>query len=218
MKICPKCKRTYSDTSLNYCLDDGLRLSYVDDDFETISQNRGNGSIKFLIPIAGLGLLIILAGMTLGLYSFSDEIVALFGTKPGPTPNSPGSPFVSTQQKDKAEILEMLKTVRKAWAKDDLSELDDLMAEEYIEENSDGQRTNKRQILTPLPVGERTYLEHNNIKVKINGDEATATGKGISKVKLAGFETTIRFSFKTDFEKRKGRWLATYSYINILRN
>ena len=29
VKICPTCKRTYSDISLNFCLDDGVRLSNV---------------------------------------------------------------------------------------------------------------------------------------------------------------------------------------------
>src|SRR5688572_20549952 len=35
MKQCPECKRTYGDETLNFCLDDGSRLSSSSEDFPT---------------------------------------------------------------------------------------------------------------------------------------------------------------------------------------
>lgn len=47
IKTCPSCKRTYADDSLNYCLDDGARLSYSSDIHFSIDQDD-NASTKIL--------------------------------------------------------------------------------------------------------------------------------------------------------------------------
>jgi hypothetical protein len=38
MKHCPQCKRTYADASLNFCLDDGSKLTFFDTEAETLKN------------------------------------------------------------------------------------------------------------------------------------------------------------------------------------
>lgn len=53
MKICPSCRRTYSDDSLNFCLDDGSVLTFTSSDpQETLVMNapRPSASVSPTIP------------------------------------------------------------------------------------------------------------------------------------------------------------------------
>jgi len=36
MKHCPQCKKTYDDSSLNFCLEDGSKLTFFDTEAETL--------------------------------------------------------------------------------------------------------------------------------------------------------------------------------------
>jgi hypothetical protein len=53
MKICPTCRKTYSDDGLNFCLDDGsvLTLAVADNPPETVMMNQA----RFTDPNPGMG-------------------------------------------------------------------------------------------------------------------------------------------------------------------
>lgn len=230
MKKCPKCKRTYPDEKLNFCLDDGTTLILESDDFETevltpqktevltrqkteVPTPQKRKLWKIVVPLVALAVLFVFALIAaVGIFQFRNEIASLFNSEPKVTKPTPE---ISTELTDEQQILNLFKTLRKAYVEDDYDELDKIMADEYVEVNSFGQRLTKKQILSPVQVGEKISLEHSDLEVNVNGKRATVTGKGIQRGKFSGVEVSVRFTFKTNLKKQDGRWQATYSDIKI---
>lgn len=50
MKQCPKCKTTYTDDSLQFCLSDGANLIFAPEAAETVQMSYGNQPMQINIP------------------------------------------------------------------------------------------------------------------------------------------------------------------------
>ena len=50
MKLCPKCKTTYSDDTLRFCLSDGTSLISMPAAEETIEMTGATNPMRFNVP------------------------------------------------------------------------------------------------------------------------------------------------------------------------
>lgn len=222
MKRCPKCNRTYPDAGLNFCLEDGTALinarptSAPTAAFAFAAPPKKKNRLKFLIPLTlgSLLLLVLGSGLAIGFYHLKDYAGSFFDAERPPAARD-GSDILPEITDDRA-ILKVLDTAARALVEKDYDRLDEILADEYIEENSFGQKFTKKDVLTPIAIGKRTSLKYSGIEIKFGDDrEATATGQGVSTAEVGGIELTYRFTFKTDFEKRGGRWQAVYTYVEM---
>ncbi len=226
MKRCPICSRVYADESFRFCLDDGAGLITADnrktESFEVPTQvvERPAPPKKFrwaaFSLVVGTVVLVILG------LSAATLFFALRGGKTNTSVNSPDNtsvPSISTPLfsfDDEAEIKNLMEKVSVAFVKSDAATLDHFMADEYREEDSNGVKATKKDILKPQTVGERVSLRYSDLKVAAKNDKATVTGTGESQFRILGTLLTQRFTFKSQLVKRDGRWQGVYSYTEYV--
>jgi ketosteroid isomerase-like protein len=100
----------------------------------------------------------------------------------------------------------------------DFAAIDRIVADDYLITISDGRLLNKEQDLAPVRDAQLKFASAKveDLKVRVFGDTAIATGTGIYNVTYGerGGETRERF---TDvWLKRKGRWQAVSSHSTTL--
>lgn len=231
MKICSKCNQTYADDTLNFCLEDGSLLSPFDrkpaahEEIKTVVQQKSPATVRTSSPkTGGFGLktVVVMVGLifflfvavvlAVGVYQFRDSLSSLFDPQNTPV-NGPPTGNNSTE---KAALTAVWKKAERALLDQDINALGEVLADEYVEEYSTGEKITKLQILIGLPFVERSSVEHMIRDIQINGNKATMTGTGTTRLKTLEGDTTYRYEFETDFKKRDGRWEATYAYIKYL--
>lgn len=99
-----------------------------------------------------------------------------------------------------------------ALVNNDLDALDRIIGDDYIITNSDGSVLGKKQDMEPLRAGlkfESADIE--DLKVRVYGDTAVATGVTTFKGNFKGREFTARERFTDVWVRRNGRWQAVAS-------
>lgn len=227
MKRCPTCRRFYADGTFQFCLDDGAELVAVVHEQPTErfvlptpvavveKKPRKFNWLAFSL-FGGFGLLTLLGLLTAGI------LLLMRGGAPPVQTNTSGNksePAASSSlfgSSDETEIIVLMEKVATAFVASDTATLDNCLADEYIEENSNGEKFTKKDILEPQVVGERVALRYSDMRVATDKDTATVNGLGESKMRFLGTLVTQKFEFKARLVKRDGRWRGVYSYSKYL--
>jgi uncharacterized protein (TIGR02246 family) len=99
-----------------------------------------------------------------------------------------------------------------ALLKNDLDALDSIIADDYIITNSDGSVLGKQQDMEPLKSGLKfEYAAIEDLRVRVYGDTAVATGITTFKGNFKGRAFTARERFTDVWVKRNGLWQAVAS-------
>jgi ketosteroid isomerase-like protein len=95
-----------------------------------------------------------------------------------------------------------------AVVKTDLAFLDRILADDFIQWNSDGTSQTKAQLLAALKSGDYAASSQvlSDIKVRIYGDAAVGTGLNTSKEKYMGKDTSGQYRWTDTWIKKDGRW------------
>lgn len=229
MKRCPTCSRRYADESFQFCLDDGANLIRVDaertEQFAVAPRAAGKeksaAKFKWLIfsILGGVGILTIL-GASAGLF-----VVMFRGSGSGApvSTNAPDNrriPIVSPPTlfgtDDETEIKNLVERAAAAFVADDTATLDRFLADEYTEENSNGEKYTKKDVMKSEIVGERVSLRYTDLKVALENETATVTGIGESKFRILGTLIAQKYRFKSRLVNRDGRWQSVYSYSEYI--
>lgn len=226
MKRCPTCSRLYADASFQFCLDDGTDLIYV----SNRKTERFNGSppgadqrksaskFKWLAfsMLGGIGILTILGAAAAGIFLMSRGDARRVQTN---SPDNRNVPIISSPlfgADDETEIKNLMERAAAAFVAGDSATLDDFLADEYTEENSNGQKFTKQDVLKPEIVGERVALRYSEMKVAVEKDRATVTGIGESKFRILGTLITQKYNFKSQLVNKNGSWRGVYSYSEFI--
>lgn len=230
MKRCPKCSRVYTDQTFQFCLDDGADLMVVNDQkterFEVSTQIVARKApVKKSRWLAFSLIGGVAAFIVLGLFS-ATLFFTLRGTSGTATTDrrtndadNTNTPIISAPlfgADDETELKTLMEKISVAFVNSDTATLDYYLADEYFEEDSNGVKTSKKEIMKPQAVGERVSLIYSDLKVTVKGDKATVTGVGESKFRILGTLLTQRFNFKAQWAKREGRWRGVYSYSDYI--
>lgn len=231
MKRCLQCKRIYTDDAFQFCLEDGADLVLTADD-ENETENFRVSGVKETEKLKisgtketsskGKWLVFSLAGAVIILIFFGLTATALYfalrdGTKDITVNNSNGaSPIFSSSADDETELKNIMQKMSVAFVKNDKQTLDYYLADEYKEENSNGESYTKKEVMNPTEVVERESLKYFDLKVTVNGEKADMSGNGELKYSLLGVPVTQKFNFKAQFVKRGNHWQGVYSYSEFL--
>jgi cytoskeletal protein RodZ len=219
MKRCQHCNRIYTDDTFQFCLEDGADLIIVNDERETegfrvsggSAVNNNSSKSKWLaLLLAGSALLLIGFGLTTAILYFVFRAEGRNNAADNSNSSSPISNSSSTD--DETELKNIMQKLSVAFIENDTKTLDYYLANEYKDENSNGESYTKTDAMKPETLEERESLRHFDMKVSVEGEKATIEGKGELKYSLFSVPVTQKFDFKTQFVNRDGRWQAVYSY------
>ncbi|MEZ5427165.1 MAG: nuclear transport factor 2 family protein [Pyrinomonadaceae bacterium] len=242
MKICPKCNQTYSDDTQNFCLQDGSTLSRLNQTADsrieaptiihgekvtadphitghgTVAQpdNTNKNYVFKLIGAALVLFLVLVLGISLAVnfYQLKDYFISILNPEPSPTTPTPqSSPSETNEAKEKRAVVAVMEKGADAILKRDVDALDDILAEEYVETYSPGQSFSRSQALTLVATIQRKSLDNTINRIEIEGNRATVSGRGVSRVVELLGEQTYRYQFETELKKRDGRWQVTRTFI-----
>lgn len=114
------------------------------------------------------------------------------------------------------EVREMLRRWVDGLKESDTATLDQLMADDLIHTDPSGAVHNREQVLAGLLAGKDVpfeSVETDDVKVRVYGDAAVATGYTAMKVRYNNQEIVGKFRFTDVFIKQQGRWqiVATHT-------
>jgi ketosteroid isomerase-like protein len=92
--------------------------------------------------------------------------------------------------------------------KSDIAFLDRILADDYVETNSEGNVTTKAEALADLKSGAYVPISgvQDNVKVRVYGDAAVATGRSTVKAQYKGKDASGQFQWTDTWVKLAGRW------------
>ena len=238
MKRCPTCDRTYTDSNLTFCVEDGtpLKAEEPEDESTVVSPYRPPGS--YVPPrVAGPGqrrrlwpwVLGILGAFALGsaVLVIAAAVLAPRLAKPvertTPTDNTEAD---NTETRDTAEnaavpaptnqdeVLAQLTDIENEWTAANLNadkkKLARILADDYVGPDAGGGLLGKAEYLDTIERDTRIEKwEFSALKVQLAGNRATLTGE--IKYVIEGQDVAYKFIDK--FVWRNGRWQATGSEI-----
>ncbi len=129
-----------------------------------------------------------------------------------------GPPFALGQTTEKEtrrmegkpqEEIRQLETRRlRAMVEVDTAALDKILADDLTYTHSSGQVDTKAQFIASLKSGQLRYesVTTDEVKVRVDGDAAVVTGRGMMKVKAGDRELNMPIRFTDVYVKRRGRW------------
>ena len=106
--------------------------------------------------------------------------------------------------------------MNEASLRNDVEELDRLMADDYVAVGPRGQVIgNKRSVLAPMRAGRLKIKSQKNItlRVRVIGARVVITEEEISRVELNGHLLTLRSKGSDVFERRNGQWQLVQTRI-----
>lgn len=139
------------------------------------------------------------------------------------------APFlvVVAQEKDKADdgniekqILRIETEGREATLKNDLAANDRLLADDWININTDGSVTTKAKLLRLLKAGSFQILsiENDEVLVRVFGDAAVVTGRSTTKRAGDNGDTLTRqVRFTRVYALNKGRWQVVSAHNTLIK-
>ena len=138
-------------------------------------------------------------------------LVAVFLFAVGLSAQTPAQPK-SVEQ----ELIEIEKGWGEAYLKKDVALLDRILADDYMQTDSEGNFITRAQDLADLKSG--AYVEtsgvQDNVKVRVYGDAAVVTGRSTVKAQYKGKDASGQFQWTDTFIRRDGRWQCVASHIS----
>ncbi len=104
------------------------------------------------------------------------------------------------------EILQMEKEWNDARAKTDRAALERLVANEFVTFTEEGEEVGKDRVVKNFRAPNLEAMETGNVKVKVFGDTAIATGWNLRKWLIMDRETSPQEWFTDVWMKRNGKW------------
>ena len=113
------------------------------------------------------------------------------------------------------ELIKLENEWNNAWVKADVKFLDQIVADDYILTDSEGNFQTKAQLLTGLKSGEIVFISAvgENLKVRAYGDAAVVRGLNTEKSQNKGKDTSGKYQWTDTWIKHAGRWqcVATHA-------
>jgi len=114
------------------------------------------------------------------------------------------------------ELIKIEKDWGEAYLKKDVALLDRILADDYMQTDSEGNFITRAQDLADLKSG--AYVEtsgvQDNVKVRVYGDAAVVTGRSTVKAQYKGKDASGQFQWTDTFIRRDGRWQCVASHIS----
>ncbi len=100
----------------------------------------------------------------------------------------------------------------------DTARLDRLMADDFQAINPQGRELTKADVLADLtsPDFEIDSLRNEDISVRVFGDTAVATARGVVRGLYKGQDASGQFRYTRVWVRREGRWQAVAAHANML--
>jgi uncharacterized protein (TIGR02246 family) len=120
--------------------------------------------------------------------------------------------------KTEQAIAQLIRRWLDALVAKDFAALDRVVADDYLITVSDGRVLNKEQDLAPVKDAQLKFTSATveDLKVRVFGDTAIATGTGVYNVTYGERSGETRERFTDVWVKRKGRWQAVSSHSTTL--
>ena len=113
------------------------------------------------------------------------------------------------------ELIKIEKGCAEAYVNKDIAFLDQILADDFMGTDAEGNVLTKAQEFEDLKSDDYvpTSAVNEDIKVRIYGDAAVVTGRGIIKAQYKGKDASGQYQWTDTFIKRDGRWqlVATHS-------
>jgi ketosteroid isomerase-like protein len=116
--------------------------------------------------------------------------------------------LTEVEQHATQELITLEKGWSEAYLKKDIAFLDRILADDYVETNSEGNVTTKAEALADLKSGAYVPISgvQDNVKVRVYGDAAVATGRSTVKAQYKGKDASGQFQWTDTWVKLAGRW------------
>ena len=231
MKRCQTSNRTYTDSNLSYCIDDGTPLTTEFDDEApyrppsayvppgTMPPDKQRRAWPWIVGLIGAFVLGAI-GISIAAAIFVPRMVkSRQGDLPVVTTSEPAQPDnpVAPAPTDEQQVLAQLTQIENEWTvaniNADKQKLDRILADDYVGQAAPtgNQLEGKKDYLARLTrdfVTER--WEFTDLKVDLSGDRATLTGR----ITFYGGGKREDYNFTDKFVWRNGRWQATGSEMS----
>ncbi|HEX6043031.1 MAG TPA: nuclear transport factor 2 family protein [Pyrinomonadaceae bacterium] len=230
MKRCPTCDRTYTDSNLTFCVEDGTPLKAEEPEDESTLVSPYRPPASYVPPrSAGAGqrrrvwpwILGILGAFALGaaVLVIAAAIMIPKAAKSVQT-NTTTDTTEQTENvnvpppTDEGQVLAQLTDIENEWTSANLNadkkKLARILADDYVGPDAGGGLLGKAEYLDTIERDTRIEKwEFSNLKVQLAGNRATLTGE--IKYVIEGQDVAYKFIDK--FVWRNGRWQATGSEI-----
>jgi hypothetical protein len=111
-------------------------------------------------------------------------------------------------------LIELENTWVAALAKADLAKLDAVFADTYVDTDEDGNRTDKRGVISALESGDLKIasIVLSDMHVHLYGQSAIVTGTAAQSLAYKGHPAVPRIVFTDTFVLQDGRWRAVASH------
>jgi ketosteroid isomerase-like protein len=122
------------------------------------------------------------------------------------------------QSRDREMIVQTVHDWLDALVRKDMNALNRIIADDYLITLSDGRIINKTEDLVPVAAPDLKFETANveDLNVRIFGQTAVVTGRGIYQVNFKGRSSTIYERFTDVYVKRGGRWQPVASHSTTL--
>ena len=113
-----------------------------------------------------------------------------------------------------------IKKVEKEWAealvKRDLAAIDRIESPDWMLADPEGNLVSKANTDADLKSGALTFetVHNDELKVRVFGDTAIASGLVTEKIKFQGQQTSAQYRFTDVFIRRDGRWQAISTHLS----
>ncbi len=123
------------------------------------------------------------------------------------------------QHSTEEELTRRERKVGEAIARRDVATLDRWFADDFLAIVPGGVELTKAQALAQItaPGYELEFLRNEDIRVRVFGDVAIATARGVARGRLQGQETTGEFRYTRVWLRRDGRWQAVAAHSCMLK-
>lgn len=104
-----------------------------------------------------------------------------------------------------------------ALVKADVTALDAIFADTYVDTDEHSHRGNKEDVLSILKSGDLklTSIKLSDMKVNVYGDAAVVIGSAMQAGHFLGAPIATRIIFTDTFAKQKGKWRAVASHRSV---
>ena len=128
------------------------------------------------------------------------------------------SPKVDKNRDAEQELTRIEREFGETLTRRDAAALDRLMADDFLAINPLGRELTKAQVLAEFasPDYEIESLRNEDIRVRVFGDAAVATARGVVKGRYKGQDASGQFRYTRVWIRRGGRWQAVAAQSTML--
>jgi hypothetical protein len=118
---------------------------------------------------------------------------------------------VTTNDEDKAQILNAYRAMYRAMLERRTDQLDALTDDQYSLTHMTGRLQPKREWLSAIDSGEMRYhaAEEKSVTVDVTGNSAVLVGRSLVTATIYGGKGTWNLQLTTNYARKDGKWIAT---------